>query len=143
MLATQILGGELTLDKAYSEMDIAPIFWTEEGESDPLLRGQPNPTYMVSGHLKSTIKLPPGSVRLAYSERCPIHAFRMKDKPFYAFQGHPEVTSSEIKQRIEPYKDKYFNSTDEYRKFLTKTESTSDANRIMQRFVELSMDYLD
>ncbi len=123
-------------------MDIAPIFWTEEGMNDPLLRGQRNPTFMVSGHLKSTIRLPPGSIRLAYSKRCPIHAFRIKDKPFYAFQGHPEVTSSEIKQRIEPYKHKYFASIEEYRRFLSKTESTTDANQIMHRFVELTVDYL-
>ena len=65
--ASQILGGELSANPSYAEMDIVPIYWTEEARKDLLLQGMRNPTYIVSGHQKSTRTLPPDAILLASS----------------------------------------------------------------------------
>ena len=137
MLASVLLGGELTLDRAMKEMDILPITLTEKAKNDPLLSSLPDQLSIVSGHLKSTNKLPPNTDLLAYSDRCPIHAFKITDAPIYAFQGHPEMTANQLKERVEPYKDKYFNGEEDYKRFISNNASTKEANQILSRFVEM------
>ncbi|GIX30759.1 MAG: GMP synthase [glutamine-hydrolyzing] [Porticoccaceae bacterium] len=44
--------------------------------------------------------LPPGFVRLAATDTCPIAAFRHREHPFYGLQFHPEVTHTVQGMRI-------------------------------------------
>ncbi len=137
MFASVLLGGTLKLDPNRREMDLVDIAINEELREDPLLSDLPDKFAIVSGHLKSTTRLPSNSILLASSERCPIHAFKVKDAPFYAFQGHPEITAASIKERVAPYKDKYFTSEDEYLNMIHSTKDTEAANSILSKFVTL------
>ena len=137
MIASVLLGGTLTLDKEYSEMNIIEINLTQEAQDDILLSSLPEHFNIVSGHLKSTLSLPPTTELLAYSEKCPIHAFKVIDAPFYAFQGHPEITSDTIKERVRPYKDKYFENEEDYESLIQSTKKTKEANSILLNFRDL------
>ena len=137
MLASVLLGGRIAIDPGKSELGIVSIRLSEEGSKDPLLRETPEIFKAVSGHIKSTVQLPPDSRLLAFSEKCPVHAFRINSAPVYAFQFHPEITCADLESRVARYKDKYFSSEQEYLDFLTLMDDTSAANRIVRRFVEL------
>jgi GMP synthase (glutamine-hydrolysing) len=137
MLASVILGGRIEIDPQKSELGVVSIYLTELGKRDPLLKGSQGSFKAVSGHIKSTVLLPPNSGLLAYSDKCPVHAFRINSAPVYAFQFHPEITCADLESRVEHYKDKYFDSHDDYVEFLNLMDDTSTANRIVRRFVEL------
>ena len=137
MLVSALLGGKLTLDPALQELDILEIQFSEQSRDDPLLNGLPAAINILSGHLKSTFELPNNAILLAKSKQCPIHAFKIIDKPFYAFQGHPEINAEQIKERVAPYKDKYFDNIEEYERLVSLTKPTLEANSLLRRFVVL------
>lgn len=137
MIASVALGSSITIDPALSELGVYDIHLTESALLDPLFRGFPPYFKAVSGHKKSTVRVPAGCELLAFSKNCPIHAFKAKKAPFYAFQFHPEIRCEELQARVELYKDKYFKSEEAYQDFLQLMADTSDANRIIRRFVEL------
>lgn len=137
MLGSMLLGAKVVIDPEQSEVGIYEIALTESGRMDPLFEGFPLHFNAVSGHHKSTVDLPSNCVRLAFSERCDIHGFRVKDSPFYAFQFHPEITCANLQARIEAYKEKYFDTEEDYQAFIHMTHSTGTANSIISRFVQL------
>ena len=63
--------------------------------------------------------------------------FKIKTAPIYAFQGHPEISSQELKDRVKPYIHKYFETKEDYEKFISRQGNTQFANSIPKRFVEL------
>ena len=136
MFASVLLGGKLTLDRGRREMDIVDVHLETEFKEDPLFTDLPETISIVSGHLKSTVELPAGTRILARSKRCPIHAFKVDDTSIYAFQGHPEITAQTIKERVKPYKDKYFDSEEEYLNLINSTKDTFYANQILKNFVK-------
>jgi len=137
MIASEVLGGRIILDANRNELGVYEIRLTEAGQEDPLFFDFPSQFKAVSGHIKSTEYVPPGCLLLASTERCPIHAFRVKNAPFYAFQFHPEIRCEVLQARVERYKEKYFASEEEYQAFIALMDDTAWANRIVRRFVEL------
>lgn len=137
MIASVALGSSITLDPAFAELGVYDIELTEQARRDPLFRGFPPRFKAVSGHQKSTVGVPAGCELLAYTQGCPVHAFKAGSAPFYAFQFHPEIRCEELQARVEVYKEKYFVTEEDYRRFLGLMADTSDANRIVARFLEL------
>ncbi len=137
MLASMLLGADVVIDPEQYEVGIYEISLTEAALQDPLFKGFPSHFNAVSGHHKSTVDLPSDCIRLAYSKRCPVHGFRLKETPFYAFQFHPEITCANLQARLEAYKEKYFNTEEEYQAFIHLRHNTEVANSIINRFVQL------
>jgi len=137
MIASAALGGEIAIVPEYNELGVYDIHLTREGKHDILFRDYPASFPAVSGHIKSTIRLPRDCVLLASSDRCPIHAFKAINAPFYAFQFHPEIRCEELEDRVRTYKHKYFDDDAAYEKFISLLEDTSDANLIIRSFVNL------
>ena len=79
---------------ATEEIGWAPVFFTERAAHDPVLGRLPSPTTFFHWH-GETFDLPSGAECLAYSELCPLQAFRFGAK-VYGLQFHPEVTSDMI-----------------------------------------------
>lgn len=136
MIASQILGAEVAIAPQHAELGIYDIHLTQEALTDPLFAGFPTPFKGVCGHIKSTLRLPEDCVRLMYSARCPIHAFKVKHAPFYAFQFHPEIACEELEARVSAYKGKYFASEEAYQAFIHLMDNTDTANSILRRFVD-------
>ena len=139
MIATVLLGGEIALNKDLEEMDIVDVNLQSEVTDDPLLEHTPTQLGMVSCHLKSTTRLPDGCTLLGSSDRCQNHIFKIDGSPIYAFQGHPEITTEELKERVIPYKTKYFDNDADYECFIGKNADTTSANRILKSFTNLAL----
>ncbi|MDX1665792.1 MAG: hypothetical protein R3350_01110 [Saprospiraceae bacterium] len=137
MIASRLMGARVVIDPEMQEMGIYDIKLTKEGKADPIFRGFPPSFKAVSGHQKSTLEAPAGCSRLAFSDRCPVQAFRHNSFLFYAFQFHPEIETRALKSRVEAYREKYFDSREAYEAFINLMDDTTLANTLLSRFVEL------
>ena len=143
MIASSVLGGKIEIRPEYQELGFHTMYLSEDAKKDPLFTDFPIHFPAVSGHIKSTTQLPPESELLVFSERCPIHAFKLKHAPFYAFQFHPEISYDSLYARIARYKEKYFTDEGSYQQMFADRVSTEVANNIVRRFVELLAGFND
>ena len=133
--AIEALGGQVVLDVANMEMGTYPLQLTPAAAVDVLFHDVPNGFWAVSGHKERALCLPEGAILLAYSELCPFHAFRIKDKPFYGFQFHPEIDPADLKVRLTRYHDRYLDSAAALTPILAGLQETPIANRLIEKFV--------
>ncbi|WP_415899935.1 type 1 glutamine amidotransferase [Neptuniibacter sp. QD48_11] len=144
-LAVLALGGEILHREKDFEMGTIPISLDHSVWQDPIFRDTPDNFYAVSVHKQYANELPKNCVSLAYTEQC-IHAFRVKDKPFWAFQFHPEVGKRILVERLTFYKDKYTDGDDHLDQVLATAKETPQSNALLTKFVDrilLDQDHLD
>jgi len=135
-IAAEVIGGEVIVDKEHKEMGCYELTLTGGYEDDPLLYDFPEKFMMISGHNKRVKNLPETCELLGKSELCPVHIFRIKDKPFYAFQFHPEITPKDFYQRVEPYWKKYFATREDFEETARQLEYAHLSNTLIQKFVD-------
>lgn len=134
-LAVEELGGSVILDKENMEMGIYTIELTDEAVNDPLFYDCPRSFAAVSGHKERAQSLPEEAVLLAYSKACPYHAFKLKGRPFYGFQFHPEVDLPILNKRLIRYHDRYFDNNRQPN-LINKISSTNEANGLVAKFID-------
>jgi GMP synthase (glutamine-hydrolysing) len=76
---------------------------TEAGEEDQLFSRAGAQFGAYVGHKEAISKLPAHAVNLAYTESCPVQAFRVGTR-VYATQFHPELDLDGLATRVEVYK---------------------------------------
>lgn len=135
-LGVEALGGIVIHDPQRMEMGIYPMQLTPAASEDQLFADIPDPFLVVSGHKERAIKLPPHTQLLAFTERCPYHAFKVMDKPFYGFQFHPEVDHHDLAARITRYQDRYLESDGALQSILDNLHPTPESNQLIQKFVD-------
>ncbi len=134
-LAVQALGGEIIDSKKHFEIGTLPISLAFNSKTDPLLHDTPNDFMAVSVHKQKAIKVPPNSSLLAYTEQC-VHAFKVNDKPFWAFQFHPEVDLAVLKQRLTVYQATYTENKSRLEAVLSQATETPESNKLLAKFVD-------
>ena len=134
-LAVLALGGEIRHKAQGFEMGTVPISLEHSVWDDPIFRDTPDNFYAVSVHKQYAAQLPPLCTSLAYTEQC-IHAFKVKDKPFWACQFHPEVDKATLVERLTFYKDKYTDGDGHLERVLHGAQETPQANALMAKFVQ-------
>ena len=137
--AVDAMGGKLVVDERNIQDANAIINITEEGVGDILLEDTKNGFFAVSFHKERAESLPDGAILLAYSETSPNQAFKLKDKPFYAFQFHPEIDKTDLVARMHRYVDRYHDdagSSGMLRKIIDTAEETPESNKLLRKFVE-------
>lgn len=134
-LAVLALGGTILHKENDFEMGTVPISLEYSVWDDPLFRDTPDQFYAVSVHRQYADSLPEGCLSLAYTDQC-IHAFKIKDKPFWAFQFHPEVDKKVLVERLTFYKEKYTDGDGHLDKVLSSARETPQSNALMGKFVQ-------
>ncbi len=132
----EALGGEVILDKENLEMGTYKLTLTEAAKEDILFHDTPQVFEGVSGHKERAGTLPENVTMLAYSELCPYHAIKINDKPFYAFQFHPELDKEDLVPRLMRYKERYFDEEGAIQKIIDGCKDTPEANKLVRKFVE-------
>ena len=136
-VAVEELGGKIILDHDNMEMGEAEILLTQTAESDPLLHDMPKTFWAVVGHKERAASLPTNATTLAYTPACPYHIFKLDDKPFYAFQFHPEVAREDLIARITRYEDRYFNDASGLQALVnSEPHDTLAANGLVAKFID-------
>jgi GMP synthase (glutamine-hydrolysing) len=134
-LAALALDGTILHDGSSYEMGTMPILTTKEAEDDPLFNGTGRSFYAVSVHKEKAINVPEGTIELAYTKMC-SHSFRIRNKPFWAFQFHPEVDKATLVERLTYYKSKYTEDDSHLDKVLTAARETPKANGLCKKFID-------
>jgi GMP synthase (glutamine-hydrolysing) len=135
-MVNQALGGEVVIDVSGRESGVYDFVLNEEGKKDPLFQGVPEVFPVVSYHKKRAVKIPEGMVNLGSTDQCPYHVIRDKDKPFYAFQFHPELDKDTVIRWSRRYAKKYFLTEEFIKEMEENFQSTAIASSLIGRFLE-------
>ena len=127
------------VDRTYGEpIGGIRIKLTRAGQADPLFRRAGSSFGVYGGHKEAISKLPAHVVTLAYSERCPVQAFRV-GRRVYATQFHPELDLAGLATRIEVYKYAGYFKPEEAENVLAaaRASGVTDVPNLLEGFVEL------
>ena len=134
-LVVTALGGEIIRDKQNFEMGTLPISLREAAANDPVFRDVSEGFLAVSVHQEKSLKPPAGCIELAYTDVC-CHSFRVIDKPFWAFQFHPEVDRARLVERLTFYKEHYTEDDGHLDAVLQAAAETPESNGLVRNFVD-------
>lgn len=131
------LGGEVITDKSRAELGSIEVRLTPAGHSDPLFSPLGDTFLAPMGHQDCVVQLPPSAVLLASSEKVENQAFRVRDKPIYCTQFHPELDREGLLQRIRAYPQYVETITGKtIEDFAGDCKETVAANLLLSRFVK-------
>lgn len=135
-LAIQAFGGTIFKEKKTCEMASIPISLAESAQGDTIFADVPDDFLAISVHQEKAIELPENLELLAYTDVC-CHAFKVKEKSFWAFQFHPEIDLETLQKWLTIYCGKYTCDQDHLKKTLTKFTHTPHAHKLIRNFVDL------
>jgi GMP synthase (glutamine-hydrolysing) len=127
------------VDRTYGEpIGGIRINLTRAGQEDPLFQRAGSSFGAYGGHKEAISKLPAHAVTLAYSEHCPVQAFRV-GKRVYATQFHPELDLNGLATRIEVYKYAGYFKPEEADDVLAAAQASgiTEVPNLLEAFVEL------
>lgn len=131
------LGGTIILDKKNMEMGLYQIQLMPQAKEDPLLFDYPEYFWAVSGHKERAQTIPKNSVLLGSSSLCPFHLIKIKEKPIYGFQFHPEVNKEDLVTRIIRYQNRYLDNNEALQEIIDNAvHETTFANKLIYDFIE-------
>jgi GMP synthase (glutamine-hydrolysing) len=127
------------VDRTYGEpIGGIRIKLTRAGQEDPIFQRAGSSFGAYGGHKEAISKLPAHAVTLAYSERCPVQAFRV-GRRVYATQFHPELDLDGLATRIEVYKYAGYFKPEEADDVLAAARASgiTEVPNVLEGFVEL------
>ena len=134
-LAVLALGGEIIRDEKDFEMGTIHISLTPAARDDLMFYDVPDGFPAVAVHRERAPVCPDGVTELAFTDAC-CHAFKVNDKPFWAFQFHPEVDRATLVSRLTVYKATYTGGDDHLSEVLENAVETPESNALMGNFVD-------
>lgn len=100
-LGAQVLaaatGGVVCGDHGRPERGSCRVSLLDEARADLLFAGLPGEFRVIENHRDQITELPPGAVRLAESEACPVQAFRVGECA-WGVQFHPEAGADRLER---------------------------------------------
>ncbi len=133
------LGGEIVHDADGMEVGTYEVTLTDDGRDDELFSDLP-PTFQAQLGRKDRAAGPwDGMLALASSERCPVQALRIPDKPIWASQFHPELDRDTNLFRFNRYLEGYaaLMTPEELQRTLNTFHPSPEANALLKRFLDL------
>ena len=131
------LGGEVVTDPSCAELGTEELRLTAEGVRDPVFGPVGSPFLAHVGHQDTVTELPADAELLASTGRVTNQAFRIREKPIYCTQFHPELTIASMVERLETYPEyipKILGIP--LAEFVAELRETPEANALLRRFVE-------
>jgi len=101
------LGGRVIHDPDNTEVGGYLLRLTDDGRRDSLLGTLPEEFAAQMGHMDRAVEMPPGITNLAASEKSPLQALRIPDRPVWATQFHPELDQRSNHERYRAYVERY------------------------------------
>ena len=129
------LGAEVTFQDEGFEMGTLPMQLTEHAADDPLFCDAPEGFVAVTCHRESLLHAPQGCLALAHSDRF-CQAFRVVERPFWAFQFHPELDCATFVSRLGIYRKQYTDTDDHYESTIASFRETPVSNQLLGKFID-------
>ena len=95
ILASALCGRDQVFRRTFCEIGYKDLPTTEAARTDLIAKDLPEAVNMFVWHNDEVKAAHPDMVILAYSDICPNHVWRYKDKPIWGIQGHPEFTAAQ------------------------------------------------
>jgi GMP synthase (glutamine-hydrolysing) len=132
-------GGEVVHDPSRAEVGSYDLELTEGAEGDPLFGALPRTFVAQLGHKDRADGMPEGFVNLARSERVGFQALRVRGKPVWATQFHPELDHLANRHRYAHYLEAYSShmSSEEKARSLEAFRPSPEASGLLRRFLDL------
>ena len=134
-MAVLAFGGNIIRDREDFEMGTCKMFLSAQAEEDVLFRNIKKEFSAVTVHQEKALELPSNCQLLVLNEHC-CQAFKVFDKPFWAFQFHPELDKATLTQRLNIYKDKYTENIDHFQNVIDSLVETPESNQLLKNFVQ-------
>ncbi len=138
-LLVRALGGEIVHDTAGMEVGTYRLSLTPEGAADELFGYLPPQFCAQVGRKDRAGSLPPETLHLASSRRCPFHALRIPGAPIWATQFHPELSGEENRARFLHYLEGYGSilSPEEQQGTLERFGDSPETMELIPRFLRI------
>lgn len=132
------LGGEVITDEPNAEVGTYWLERSQEAGADPLFAALPARFRAQLGHKDRATRLPASTLHLAASERAPFQALRVRGRPVYATQFHPELDWQDNRSRFLRYMPEYGKVFGEAvaQERLDSHAPSPEANALLGRFVD-------
>lgn len=141
----QALGGKVIHNPANAELGTLPVTLNVHGKADSVFGrllddadscSESDSFLAVMGHEDHVVELPDSAIHLASSQRVEFQAFRLKDKPIYATQFHPDLNTEALLERLKAY-PRYVESYagESYDTFAENLKPTPLAAKLLSIFV--------
>lgn len=131
------LGGEVITDVERAELGSVEVTLTEAGQADPLFAPLGQRFLAQMGHQDRVTVLPDEAIGLASSAKVSHQAFRIKDKPIYCTQFHPELDRAALIERVEAYPQYVERIAGvSSQEFADSCQETPATDRLLRRFVQ-------
>jgi len=132
---SRAMGGQVVKDSDMAEVGTNRVTLTDVGRNDPIFAPSGESFLAPMGHEYSVTRIPADAILLASTQRCPNQALRFVDRPIYATQFHPELTTDRLLERIRIYPEYIERITGiAYDDFVKDCHSVAQANAILPRF---------
>jgi GMP synthase (glutamine-hydrolysing) len=136
-LLAQALGGRVDYNPNGVEVGTVPIQLTEAASGDSLFNNLSGNFRANVSHMQSALELPIGAIRLAYSEREHVHAFRYGEHT-WGVQFHPEFDAEIINHYIRNYKAQLQQDGQDINALLATSTDTPESLALLKRFAQLN-----
>ena len=111
-----------------------PINTTNKISSDHICHTLPSIFDVISIHRDFLLETPDACDLLAHNDNC-VQAIKIKNKPLWGFQFHPESIVKLFKPRFLAYGNEYTNSSIETKRIANSFKKTPEANQLIYNFV--------
>lgn len=102
-LLAKALGGQVIKDLSREEFGTCRLALNARGRKDDLFKNCPTNFLVQEGHKWRVARLPEAMINLASCPKTRIQAIRVKDKPLYGVQFHPELEAKDMLWRANLY----------------------------------------
>lgn len=133
----KLFGAAVVEDPTTEEVGTFDVRLTEAGREDPVFSVLPAVFGAQLGHHDRVGELPERLLELADSKRCAHQALRVRDRPAYSTQFHPELSLGRMRDRLQMYREGYVGSEAAWKELVESLRETPDAGRLLRRFVEI------
>jgi GMP synthase (glutamine-hydrolysing) len=135
-LAVVAFDGTVIPETGEKEIGTYTMKLTEAAKKDIIFEGMPEEFCAVSAHNQRADGWPEEFELLVYSDLCPYHSFKVKGKPFYAFQFHPEVDKQCLIDRLTRYQEVYLKDAEALQKMIDSCLETPFSGGLVKNFVD-------
>ena len=135
-------GGNVEFDEDNFEFGTFDIHLTEAGKNDPIFSCFPNTFDVQQAHQDQVKTLPSVCELMATNTASPVQSFKVKGKPIYTSQFHPEMSGTDMRERMLVYKAYYpFKSEEEFQEAFDGINESEHGPGLLMRFMRYYVAY--
>lgn len=134
---SRAFGGEVVHQHEFAELGSMQITLTVDGEADLVFAVAGRQFKAHSGHEDTVLQLPSDAILLGSSQRVTNQALKLKDRPVYATQFHPELRLETYLERLDAYPRYVSQITGLSNEvFAAQCVQTPESNRLLGQFLK-------